>query len=317
MSGDNAPHEIIRGALAGAAEYGVSLVLVGDIATVKGEIDKYEGEKPDYRVVHTDSVVTMDDAPGTVMKEKSDSSLAVAVKLLADGEGDALVSAANTGALFTASSLTLRRFKGIRRAALGAIIPLERPFLLLDSGANVDIMPEQLLSFARMGSVYAKTVMDIERPTVALLNNGTEKMKGTDVCRDAYKMLSESELYFCGNVEACDLPKGKYDVVVTDGFTGNIAIKAIEGMADFALGRLKRTFAGSLRGKIASLFVRKDLMEMKASFDPGRYGGAPFFGITKPVIKVHGASHETAVQRTIGQAVDFIKAVDMMKEIEY
>lgn len=317
MSGDNAPEAVVRGALNGAVKYGCDLVFVGDTATISGIVENYKGSKPVFRIAQSDSVLTMEDAPFAVMNEKKDSSLAVAVQLLGDGEGDALVSAANTGALFTAASIVLRRLKGVRRAALGAVVPLGTPFLLLDGGANVDIMASQLLTFARMGAVYAKIVMGVEKPRIGLLNNGTESTKGTAVCREAYELLSRSELDFRGNIEGCDLMKGLCDVVVTDGFTGNIAVKTIEGMATFAFAQMKRAFSSSLGGMIGSLFARSRLRDLKREFDPSRYGGAPLLGITKPVIKAHGAANEKAIERTVSQAMAFADAIEIMKENEY
>ena len=314
MSGDNAPVAQIHGALQGGVTHDVKIVFVGKEDVIKNTIFDYQGSIPEYEIIHADSVLTMDDAPGSVMSEKSDSSLAVAVKALKEGKGDALVSSANTGALFTASSLILRRLKGVRRAALGAVIPLEKRFLLLDSGANLDVTPEQLLQFAKMGEVYAKVVMKRENPTIGLLNNGSEEMKGTPLQIETYKLLKESNLNFVGNVEGDRL--GKCDVVIADGYSGNIALKTIEGVAKFSLGEMKNIFSG-FGGAIAYLLVKKKVLKLKKKIKPAESGGAPFLGISMPVIKAHGGADSYAFMIAIGQAKDYIDALKIMKESEF
>lgn len=312
MSGDNAPGEVVKGAVAGAAACGCRLVLVGDSKVIKD----IAGDG-DYDVIHTDEVLTMDDAPSSVMREKKNSSLAVSVRLLSEDAGDSLVSAANTGALFTAASLILRRFKGVRRAALGAVVPLNKPFLLLDSGANPEMTADQLLTLAKMGEVYASEVMGIKSPRIGLLNNGTESGKGTEVCREAYVMLRDSMPGFIGNIEGRDLTRGICDVVVTDGFTGNIALKSIEGTAEFAFSTIRSTLGASLRGKIAGALVMRDLRALKQRFNPSAYGGAPFIGISKPVIKAHGAANAQAIEKTISQALAYADAIEIMRNRDY
>lgn len=315
MSGDNAPKAQIYGALKGGTENDVKIVFVGNEDIVKNTIFEYQGSIPEYEIIHSESVLTMEDPPSSVMNERADSSLSVAVRSLKLGRGDALVSSANTGALFTASSLILRRLKGVRRAALGAVIPLERKFLLLDSGANLEVTPEQLVQFAKMGVVYAETVMKRPNPTVGLLNNGGESTKGTELQRETYKLLKETNLNFIGNIEGDRL--GKCDIVVTDGYTGNIALKTIEGVARFSLGEMKNIFTSGLLGNISYMLVKAHVNKLKKRIKPSESGGAPFLGISMPVIKAHGNADSHAFSIAIGQAKDYIDALEIMKESEF
>jgi len=315
MSGDNAPAAIIEGAIAGAVQYETDLILVGDVDIIKSRIDeqqkKYnninQDKMPDIIIKQSLSVVSMEDDPSVVMKEKEDSSLAIAMSLLKEGAGDALVSAGNTGAVFTAATLVLRRIKGVRRAALAAIIPLDNPFLLLDSGANTDVQPEMLEQFAQMGSFYAERVMGIEKPRIGLINNGIEPHKGTELQQDTYKLLKKTEINFVGNIETRDLPANICDVAVADGFTGNIVLKLIEGMGGFMLRKLKQLFYSNNMTKFAAVLTQKQLDELKRSVDHREHGGAVLLGIAKPVIKAHGSSDAYSITRTIKQASDYAK----------
>lgn len=303
MSGDNAPEVLIRGTLKAAEDFGIDLILVGD--------KKYETLVPAGKVkyVISDSVVQMEDEPVCVVKEKADSSMAVGVKLLKDGEADALVSSGNTGALFTAASLMIRRVKGVRRAALGTVLPLENPFIMCDVGANIDATPEILLQFGKMGSLYAKGVLGIENPRVALLNNGAEETKGTPLYTEAHALLkADKSINFIGNCEGRDLPNNFCDVVVCDGFTGNIALKLIEGMGAFMSRKIKGIFYRSIFAKIAGLITKRGTNALKKQMDHKEYGGAPFLGIAKPVIKAHGSSDEKGIYSAIRQAKLFFES---------
>ena len=242
MGGDNDPLLLARGAFKAAQTVEAEIVLVGS-EKVRSDL----GTLPEnVRFVTAASVVEMTDEPSVVNKEKSDSSLSAAVALCRDGEADAVVSAGNTGALFTAASLMLRRIKGVRRAALATVIPLEKPFILLDSGANIDATPDILLLYGRMGSIYAENVLGIKSPRVALLNNGGESHKGIPLYREAHALLASDEsINFTGNLEGRDAPFGVCDVLVADGFTGNIFLKTVEGMAAFMSANIKDIFSGS------------------------------------------------------------------------
>ncbi len=309
MSGDNAPEAIVKGAATGAAEHGVEVLLVGDEHKIRKILR--ENKLPDERVsiYHTpDAPVTMDDEPGCVMKEKKDASMPTALRLLAEGKGDAVVSAGNTGALFTGATLIVRRIKGMRRAALGAIIPLGKPMLLVDAGANPDVLPEHLLDFARMGDLFMRRVMRVSDPKVGLINNGTEEKKGTELYREAHALLKESDLHFIGNIEGRDVPEGKADVIVCDGFTGNIVLKLCEGFGLFIKKTLKDIFFRNARTKVGAVLVKDSIDSLKKKMDYSEHGGAPFLGISKPVIKAHGSSNEKSIRRCILQAKDYAES---------
>ncbi len=307
MSGDNPPEILINGAIKAASDFDLDILLVGD-KRFESKLKEY-GVPDRIKLIPSDSVVMMDDEPVCVMREKADSSMAIAARLLKDGEADVLVSAGNTGALFTAASLLIRRVKGVRRAALGTVIKLENPFIMLDVGANTDATPEIIALFGRMGSLYAKGVLGIENPRVALLNNGSEASKGTELYSRAYSLLkSDSSINFIGNCEGRDLPADFCDVVVCDGFTGNIALKLMEGMGAFMTRKIKGIFHYNATSKFAGLITKKSTAALKKQMDHKEYGGAPFLGIAKPVIKAHGSSDEKGIYSAIKQAVIFYKS---------
>lgn len=303
MGGDNPASELAKGAISAANEFasdGLEIILVG----TQDAIDSLGALPPNVTTRVGQSVVEMTDDPGIVMKEKNDSTMVLACKLCKENEADAMVSAGNTGALFTAASLIIRRIKGIRRAALGSVIPLEKPFVLLDCGANLDATPEVLALYAKMGSIYAENVLGIEKPRVALLNNGTEPHKGTPVYIEAYKMLSEDEtINFIGNCEGKAVPFGGCDVLVCDGFTGNIALKLIEGMGKFMGKSLKDLFHASKVATLAGAMTLKHTKRLKKQLDPSEYGGAPFLGLAKPVVKAHGSSDAYSFRSAIKQVL--------------
>ena len=305
MSGDNAPEELIKGVCASYAENpSVEYVLVGNKGVIENTAEKLNLDITRFSIVHADTVITMEDDPMCVTRAKSDSSMSVGLKLLADGEGDAFVSAGNTGALFTGASLIVRRAKGVRRAAIAAVLPMDPPVLLLDSGANINVTPEYLEQFAVMGSAYMKKIHAIERPRVGLLNNGTEECKGTDIQLGAYSLLKDCKLInFVGNIEANMVMKDKCDVLVADGFTGNILLKSIEGMGSMMLHTMRDLFYASTKTKVAAVLVKGELSDIKKAFDPSEYGGAPILGIAKPVIKAHGSSKEKAFKSALRQAI--------------
>lgn len=308
MGGDTAPYTVVKGAVAGALEYDTDLVLVGDKPVIEGILVPLPKRDVKIEVIHAPVSVDMTDEPSVVLNEKKDSSMAVACHLLAEGYGDVLISAGNTGALFTASTMYVRRHKGVRRAALGAIVPLENPFIIVDSGANIDATPELLLQFAKMGALYCQNVMGIENPRVGLLNNGSEEHKGIPLYRDAYILLKQSSLNFVGNCEGRDLPNDFCDVVVCDGFTGNIALKLIEGMGKFMGRSIKRMFYKSPLTKLGGLFARTGIDHLTKSLDHKEFGGAPFLGIAKPVIKSHGSAEERSIMSTVRQANEYHKS---------
>ena len=306
MGGDNAPLELVKGACRAYEDTGVDLLLVGN----KEEIERVaEQEKLDishFEILDAKETVEMTDDPLMVVRKKTESSMIKGLYALAHGEGDAFVSTGNTGALFTSATLVVRRIKGVKRAGIGTVLPLKNPVLLLDSGANVVVEPEYLETFAVMGSIYMKSIFGIENPRVGLLNNGSEECKGTELQIAAYELLSKNEnINFVGNIEGNSLSADTCDVIVTDGFTGNILIKTIEGMGKLLLGSLKDVFMANAKTKISALLVKKQLGAMKKKFDSSEYGGAPFLGLRKPVIKAHGNSKAKAFASAIKQAISF------------
>lgn len=309
MGGDNPPEEFVKGAVLAKSRYRTNMTLVGNERIIRETLKKLSVPEKWFEIVHADDYVTMEDDPMSITGLHSDSSMAKALKMVADGHGDAVVSAGNTGALFTGATLICRRIKGVRRAALAMIMPYKNPTLLLDCGANVTVTPEYLVQFAYLGSVYMEHVMGVPSPRVALLNNGTETHKGTELVKEAYRMLSEAEsINFVGNIEGKDAMFGSCDVIVTDGFTGNVLLKTCEGMSRFVVEKLHEKIFGGVRGKLSEMLKRRDVDRFSKMFDAKEYGGAPFLGISKPVIKAHGSSDKVAVCAAVGQA---IKCVDM------
>jgi glycerol-3-phosphate acyltransferase PlsX len=306
MGGDKAPLEVVKGAYLASLEYNASFILVGDKAAIERIAEMEQMDLRRFDIVNTSSVITMNDDPISVIRAKSDSSMSVALKLLSEGKGDAVVSTGNTGALFTGATLIVRKVKGIRRAAIASILPMSPPVLLLDSGANVTVTDEYLEQFAIMGSIYMQRVYGLSAPRVGLLNNGVEECKGTELQHKAYARLSESpSINFVGNVEANKIPKNACDVLVTDGFTGNILLKSIEGMGKMMLTTMKELFYADTRTKISAIFAKHKVADIKKRFDPTEHGGAPILGISKPVIKAHGSSNANAVKNAVRQAINY------------
>ena len=320
MGGDNAPLEIVKGALRAKKELGVDLVLVGKEEAVR-EILSAEGQTDlsGIELVDARDVVTMEDDPSTATRRKKDSSMAVALNLLKDGRGDALVSAGSTGALLTGATLTVKRIKGIRRAALAPVLPAgKNGVMLIDCGANVECTAEYLLQFAYMGSFYAKRMMGCSNPRIGLLNVGTEDTKGGILQHQTFALLKqaseEGRINFVGNVEGTGVFDGSVDVVVTDGFTGNVLLKGTEGVIKYMMKSLKGVFYKTAFNKLAALVLKKDLGAMKKSMDVNEVGGTALVGISKPVIKAHGSSNAASFFAAIRQAVNFVNA-DIIREI--
>lgn len=312
MGGDNAPGEIIRGALRAAEEFQVGIVLVGQgEAILQALKDQGLQDLPkNVEVAHASQVITMEDDPAAAIREKKDSSIVVGLKMLAAGGGDALVSAGSTGALLSGATLTVKRVRGIRRAALAPVLPTARGgALLVDSGANVECTPEYMLQFAYMGHFYAHKVMGMESPRVGLLNIGTEETKGGQLQRETYKLLEEARqagrMNFVGNIEGRDVALGGADVIVADGFSGNVLLKTMEGVGLFFLQNIKKMLTANLKTKLAAAALKDQLGEFKKLMDYKETGGAPLLGIAKPVIKAHGSSDAFALRSAVKQAVQF------------
>ncbi len=309
FGGDNAPLEIIKGCAEAVQEHGVDILLTGSESAIRECAEKNGISMDKIEIEDCSEVLTMHDAADSVLKAKKDSSMAVGLRLLSEGKGDAFISAGNSGALCVGATLGVKRIKGIKRPAFAPVLPSATGcFMLLDGGANVDCRPEMLRQFAVMGSVYMEKVMKIKNPRVGLANVGTEDHKGTELYRETYAILKESGLNFVGNVEGRDIPKGACDVVVCDGFTGNMILKTYEGVAAVLMKEIKDMFSGSAKGKMAAALLLKKLKGMKARFDYNTYGGAPILGSSKPVFKAHGDAKARTIKNAIGLCRDYVEA---------
>ena len=322
MGGDNAPLEIVKGALAGQKHWGVDIVLTGDENAIREALTRCgQPEVPaGMEIISTSQTVEMCDDPATVFRRKKDTSMGVGLTMLREGQGDALVSAGSTGALLTGATLITKRIHGIRRAAMAPVIPTTTgQAVLIDCGANAECTPEYLVQFAYLGNFYAQQVLGLAKPRVGLLKIGAEDSKGTDLQKQTLARLrqaaEEGHLHFIGNIEAKEAIKGGCDVIVTDGFSGNILLKTMEGVGSFAGSALKGMFKKNLLTKLAALAVMPGLNDFKAKLDPNKVGGTAFIGIARPVIKAHGASNAEAIENAIGQATAFARS-GLIEKIE-
>ena len=322
MGGDNAPLEIVKGALAGQKHWGVDIILTGDENAIREALTRCgQPEVPaGMEIISTSQTVEMCDDPATVFRRKKDTSMGVGLTMLREGQGDALVSAGSTGALLTGATLITKRIHGIRRAAMAPVIPTTTgQAVLIDCGANAECTPEYLVQFAYLGNFYAQQVLGLAKPRVGLLNIGAEDSKGTDLQKQTLARLrqaaEEGHLHFIGNIEAKEAIKGGCDVIVTDGFSGNILLKTMEGVGSFAGSALKGMFKKNLLTKLAALAVMPGLNDFKAKLDPHKVGGTAFIGIARPVIKAHGASNAEAIENAIGQAAAFARS-GLIEKIE-
>ena len=323
MGGDNAPEAIVKGSLYARDRLGVELVLVGRKEDI--EVCLGEHSRDGIEIVDAREVVTMEDDPSTACRRKKDSSMTVALNLVKEGRGDAMVSAGSTGALLTGATLIVKRIRGIRRAAMAPVLPSgDSGIMLIDCGANAECTPEYLLQFAYMGSYYAKKIMGLDNPRVGLLNIGVEETKGGELQHNTYPLLKtaheEGRLNFVGNVEASTMFLGGVDVVVADGFSGNIVLKTAEGVAKWLFKELKGTFMASTKNKLAAAVIKDDVKGIKKRIDPNEVGGTALLGISKPVIKAHGSSDASAIFAAIRQAEIFAASgliEDITSNIDY
>ena len=311
MGGDNAPQAPVLGAIEAVKKYGAQIILVGrgqEILEVlkKNGLDTLpEG----VEIAHADDVVDMHDDPASVIHKRKNSSMIIGLKMLAEGKGDAFVSAGSTGALLTGATLLVKRVRGIRRAAMAPAMPTKAgtKVIICDCGANAECTPEFLLQFGLVASAYSRFTLGVKNPKVGLLNIGSEDSKGTQLQKDAYALLKDASakglVNFVGNVEARDVPLGAVDVVVCDGFSGNILIKSIEGTAMFMGSMLKRMFKKNLGSKLGYLLCRSGVQDMMKCLDYREIGGTQFLGIQKPVIKAHGSSDALAFRNAVRQAM--------------
>ncbi|MDD5952557.1 MAG: phosphate acyltransferase PlsX [Oscillospiraceae bacterium] len=308
FGGDNAPLEIIKGCAEAVREYDVDILLTGDEETIRRVAKNHNISLYRMEIVQTNSVITMEDHPGAVLKEKADSSMAEGLRLVSQGKGDAFVSAGNSGALTVGTSMIVRRIKGIKRVAFGAILPTATGnMLLLDSGANAECRADMLHQFAVMGSIYMEKVMGVSTPRIGLANVGEEEHKGSQLYQDTYQLLkADTTLRFVGNVEGRDMPGGVADVIVADGFTGNMILKTYEGVAMYVMKLMKNVFYKNTKNKLAAAVMKKDLGDLKKMMDYNETGGAPIMGALKPVFKAHGSSKANTIKNAIRLTKEYV-----------
>ncbi len=309
FGGDNAPLEIIKGCILSAEKNpDIKIAMVGNIEKINQCAKENGLDITELELCDAEGEITMEDDPGVVLKEKKGSSMAVGLKLTADGKGDAFISAGNSGAITLGATMIVKRIKGVKRPAFAPIMPTSGgPFMLIDGGANVEVRAEMLRQFGIMGSVYMEKIIGIKNPRVALANVGTEDHKGGPLQHEAFALLKETDLNFIGNIEARDIPSGVADVVVADGFTGNVIAKMYEGAAKEIVGMFKSVFYKNFKTKLAALAIKKEMHELKQYLDYNRYGGAVVMGVNKPVFKAHGSANEVAIAAAIKAAADFAK----------
>ncbi len=314
FGGDNAPLEVLKGCEKAVSELGVNIILTGSSEKIKKCAADNGISLSGIEIEHTDDVFDIHEEPKEITRSGKNTSMALGLRLLAEDRGDAFVSAGSTGALVMGATFIVKRIKGIKRIAPSPIMPADKGnFILTDAGANTECRPEMLVQFAVMGSAYMEKVMGIMKPKVALLNIGAEDTKGRELEIEAYKLLKESGLNFVGNIEARDIPKGEVQVVVTDGFTGNIALKLYEGMGSFFGKKMKWIFSGA--GKIGAIFSLGKIKALRKQMDYKEVGGSALLGVKKPVIKAHGSSDVTAFFNAVRQAKKCVES-NVAGEIE-
>ncbi|MBS6820061.1 MAG: phosphate acyltransferase PlsX [Roseburia sp.] len=310
MGGDYAPEQTVKGAVEAVnSSDEIRVILVGKQDMIAKELEKYEYAKEDIEVVHASEIIDMGDVPTVAIKDKKDSSLVVAMRLVREGKADALVSAGSTGAVLVGGQLVVGRLKGIKRPPLAPFIPTTKGFsLLIDCGANVDARPEHLVQFAQMGSIYYENVMGKKNPTVALLNIGTEEEKGNQLVKDTKPLMKECKnINYIGSVEARELVSGAADVIVCEAFVGNVVLKFFEGLALTLFGSLKEGLMSSTRTKLGALLVKPALKGLKNQFDTSSQGGAPLLGLKGLVVKAHGNSSSKEIEIALKQCISFKK----------
>lgn len=308
MGGDNAPGEIVKGAVEASKLIEDEIVIVGDGDKIEFQLKKYKYSDEKISVKHASEVIENDDAPVRAVRRKKDSSMVVGLNMVKSGEGDLFISAGNTGALMAGALFNLGRIQGIDRPAIASIYPIlgtKKLSLLVDAGANSECKPSNLLEFAMMGSIYMEKVLGRENPKIGLVNLGVEETKGSTLTKAAFGLLEKSHLNFSGNIEAREVPLGGADVVVCDGFVGNVILKLTEGLAINIVNLLKKKFTENARAKMGAVLLSKKLRSLKEEFDYTEYGGAPILGVKGPVVKMHGSSNANAVKNSILKAIPF------------
>ncbi|NLY67003.1 MAG: phosphate acyltransferase PlsX [Tissierellia bacterium] len=317
MGGDKGHKEVVKGSVDAVKELGVEIIIVGKEDAIEEELKKYDYPNNTIEILNANDVITNDDEPALAIRRKKDSSMVVGLKALTENKGVGFVSCGSTGALLAGGLFIVKRIKGIERAALAAPYPTTKGMsLLIDSGANVDCKPEYLKQFAIMGSIYCEKVLGYRSPKVGLANIGTEEAKGNTIVKEAYNLLKESNINFIGNVEARDIPQGVCDVIVCDGFVGNIILKLTEGMAITILSMIKEELTSNFKSKIGALLLKSQFSSLKDKMDYREYGGAPLLGLKQPVIKAHGSSDALAIKNAIRQVKNFVenKVINLIED---
>ncbi len=309
MGGDNAPASVVEGAVLASKEISHEIVLVGQKELIIEELKKYKYDENKISIVDAREVITNDEAPVRAVRSKKDSSIVKGINMVKSGGGDIFISAGSTGALLSGGLFILGRIQGIDRPALASIYPIigGRASLLVDAGANSECKPNNLLEFGIMGNIYMEKVIGRENPKVGLVNIGSESRKGSTLTKAAYELLEQSDMNFIGNVEARDVPKGACDVIVTDGFTGNVILKLTEGLAWNILQVIKKKFTDGLKAKLGAALLIDKLGGLKQEFDYSSYGGAPILGVKGPIVKMHGSSGASAVKNTILKGIPYVE----------
>ena len=309
MGGDNAPKSNVEGAVNAIKEYQVDLIITGDKDLLEKEFSNYEFDRNKLEIVHTTEIIENEDKPVKAIRSKKDSSMVVALNLVKEGKADAIISAGNTGALLAGGLFVVGRIKGIDRPCLCSAIPnVKRGMkLIADCGANADCKPKNLVEFAAMSNIYSRKVLGLENPKVALANVGLEEGKGNDLVKRSYEEIKKLDLNFIGNVEAREVINAYTDIIICDGFTGNILLKSAEGVALSVMSLIKETFMASTKSKIGALLIKDDLRKLKSFIDYSEYGGAPLLGLNGGVIKAHGSSDAKAIKNAINQGIKFSK----------
>ena len=315
MGGDNAPMAPVEAAVRAVKELDVEIVLVGKKEVVEKELSAYDYPNDKISIANADEVITNHEEPAKAVRSKKNASVVVAANMLKKGEGDAMLSMGNTGALLASGLLIVGRIKGILRPALATLLPSAKgPKMLIDAGANTNCKPENLVQFGIMGSIYMKNVLGIESPTVGLMSNGEEEGKGDELTKETFPLLKKAPINFIGNIEGRDVMEGTADVITCDGFVGNVILKTVEGMGHVVSTKVKNIFMKNLFTKLGAIFVMGGLNEFKQSMDYREYGGAPLLGTKRPFKKGHGSSDGKAVFSAIRQAKKFVET-NLIEEI--
>ncbi|MBF8436776.1 phosphate acyltransferase PlsX [Halanaerobiaceae bacterium Z-7014] len=311
MGGDNAPEAVVKGSLKAVNSFDdITLKLVGKEDLISNYLEDQSYNQERLQVINATEEITMEDSPAKAIRKKKDSSIVVASELVKKGDAEALIAAGSTGAAMSAGVLKVGRLKGIKRPAISTLFPTEnKPTLILDAGANANAEPEYLQQFALMGQIYAKKILNRDKPKIGLMNVGEEKGKGSKLTNEAFELIDNDKRIdnFAGNIEGRDIFTGEYDVIVTDGFTGNVILKTTEGLAEFMFSLLKDALTSDLKSKLGAFLVKDNLKKMKNKVDYREYGGAPLLGLNEIVIIGHGSSDATAFFNAIRVARDTIK----------